>query len=204
MPMSNWSANAASNDNTLGVFIGEGCDASNLNNAAREIMAQTKAKFDSTDASITAIGTPQPFSAILEALSNAGAAADSIPLYTGPGSATVIPVTAFARSVFDDADAATARATLGAISVSAASFANPGYVALNLLSYGLFLAQFGSGSIGASASQVITFPTPFSSAGYPVITGSAALTVTAVSTSSFTINNATGGTVTYRWQALGQ
>jgi len=40
MAYSDWSTTAASNATTLGIDIGEGCDAANINNAIREMMAQ--------------------------------------------------------------------------------------------------------------------------------------------------------------------
>ena len=79
MPVSNWSTTAASNASTLGIDIGEGCDAANVNNGMREIMAQAKTKFDSLDSSVSGL-------ALTTSLSNLGAVAnvaDKIPYMTG-------------------------------------------------------------------------------------------------------------------------
>lgn len=58
MPVSAWSTTAASNGATLGIDIAENCDAANVNNAIREMMAQLKTKLDAIDASIAGIATP--------------------------------------------------------------------------------------------------------------------------------------------------
>jgi microcystin-dependent protein len=58
MPVSSWSTTAASNGATLGIDIAENCDAANVNNAIREMMAQLKTKLDAIDTSIAAIETP--------------------------------------------------------------------------------------------------------------------------------------------------
>lgn len=50
MPVSSWSTTALDNGATLGIDIAENCDAANMNNAAREMMAQLKTKFDAIDA----------------------------------------------------------------------------------------------------------------------------------------------------------
>jgi hypothetical protein len=49
----------------------------------------------------------------LQALSSVTSAADALPYFTGSGTASVTTLSAFGRSLIDDADAATARTTLG-------------------------------------------------------------------------------------------
>lgn len=76
--------------------------------------ARTNLAVYSTTEVDNALATKQALDATLTALAGLTTAADRLPYFTGVDTATVTTLTAFARTLLDDVDAAAARATLGA------------------------------------------------------------------------------------------
>jgi hypothetical protein len=83
--------------------------------------ARTWAAGDHFVLGMTKIALDEIFNANLVALGALASAADKVPYFTGSGAAALATVTSFIRTLLDDADSATARATLGALASSAVS-----------------------------------------------------------------------------------
>lgn len=171
MAISDWDSTASNNTNIDGVNIAENCPPGGINNAIRSIMAAVRAAISNfwlgvlttTSASDarTALGAAAATNAS-NSLAGITPAANKLPYFTGASAAALTDLTAFARTLLDDADAAAACLTLGAVRIEGYSFANPGYVQLRVASGVSFLIQFGRRSQIAGEGPVSqTFPKSF-------------------------------------------
>lgn len=86
----------------------------------------------------------QAFDAELTAFADLVSAADRLPYFTGSGTASLATFTLFGRSLVDDADAATARGTLGLV------------IGTNVQAYDVDLDTWASLSPSANAQSLVT------------------------------------------------
>lgn len=212
MPVSSWSTTAADNGSTLGIDIAENCAAANMNNAAREMMAQIKDKFDSID-SASGGGDAQPSDATLTALAALVTAADQFIYATGVDAFSMAAITSFGRSLVALGDANSLAALISVISLSSVTFGtNTISLALVLSGSHTLLIQGGTGSLGGNSAGSITFPTAYNTAPVVIVSGGQSGSssegdihpTSAASTSAQAIVNSAPSSGFYSWFSIGK
>lgn len=168
MPVGDYSTTPGSNTSISGINIAENCTPANINNAIRQLMADIATGLD--DGTFIGGASYQPLEATLTALAAVTTAANKLIYATGSDTFATTDLSAFGRTLIDDANAAAARATLGVFDVSASSLANPGYITFS----NGFKVQWGSGSLAGNSSGSISYGSPFATFAVCVVSGGAA------------------------------
>lgn len=209
MAVTDYSATPASNTAIAGINIAENCPPGNVNNAIRQLMADLKT-YDTDVVSPLGDGSAyQPLDASLTALAALVTAANKGIYFSAADTPVAYDVTAYGRTLAGLADAAALRTNIGAVTITAQSLTNPGYVKINIGGTDLML-QWGSTSCGGNATATVTYSQSFATFG--ILTGSGGPTtlsqegdvhVTASGLSSGTITNTSASTSTFYWLAIG-
>ena len=169
MAVSDYSTTASSNITISGTNIAENCPAGGINNAIRQMMADVRSICTDAVLSVMSKATVAEIRTALDALEAKDAteainalapAADRLAYYTGTNTAALATLTSFARTLLDDADAATARSTLAAQGLTSSNLIeNGGY---RVWDNGL-KETWGKLTVGANTSGVYTVPVAHSS-----------------------------------------
>ena len=211
MGFSQWSTDPDANQFVETTFIGEGCPAGNVNNGMRTIMSDLRSAINPALDAGLADGSLGGVTGTLASIAALGTVADRMLYSTAPQTFQEAVLTAFARSLLDDTDAATARVTLGAIAIDSMSLAVPGFIKFKLPTGEVFGIQWGTVSASANGTTSVTYPSTFSNFSIAQVSGAALSTgaqdnnpaISGTSAAGFTIFSAVDGTVSCWWIAVG-
>lgn len=138
-------------ESSPGVFTAGGNIISNLGDGVAATDAVNKGQLD------TGLATKQPLDATLTALAGLATGADKVPFSTGTDTFSQATLTSFARTLIDDSDAATARATLGLTIGTDVQAFDPELAALAGLTSAADRAPYFTGSGTAALATLTTF-----------------------------------------------
>lgn len=211
MAVEDWSVTAGSNTSVGAVSIAEGMSPAGVNNAMREIMAQIAVWRDGAIADLGDSTDYQPKDATLTALAALTTAANKLVYATGSDTFATTDLTSYARTLLALSSKSAVQTELGAVTVTASSLANPGYVKLNIGGTDL-MVQWGSGSLSGNSTGTISYPQTYSTFAICVVSGGSSGTGVegdirnygSSGLSSQTIVNAgSGGAATYNYVVFG-
>jgi hypothetical protein len=206
MAFSDYSLTPGDNTSIGGNNVGENCSPATINNAIRQLAADGKALSDAIEALGTG-GDVQPLDASLTAYAALVTAANKGIYFTAADAPATFDLTAFGRTLAGLADYAALRTGLGALTVTASSLANPGYIKLS----NNLMLQWGTGTIGSNTTGTISYPQSFTTfavcnvSGGPTATGNEGdvHNNAAAGLSSQAITHSGTGTSFYSWFAIG-
>lgn len=173
MALEDWVGTAASNTTVGGVNIAENCPAAGINNAIRAMMADV-----ANGINIGTLGTFLASTTLAQARTALGVAegststtafgaltneANKVPYMTGSDAWATTALTSFARTLLDDGDAATARATLGAIGLTISGSASSGSAAFTNGATTIFKLNWVDATASGETSTAVTWQSAFSS-----------------------------------------
>ena len=199
----------------LGIDIGEGCDAANINNAIRELMAELKTKLDAQDSSISSGASgAQPLDATLTALAAVTTATDELIYATDVDTFTTTAFSSFVRGFLGSADVGTMLSTLGFAYSSTGTPGSSGWkVTIDLPLAGStskLRVNMGIKSVTANTlttdSMLNNFSTVFGGVGSASSFSSGEnenAYVGGATTSAISIYNSRSSTTNYFWVAFG-
>lgn len=168
MAVGDYSTTASSNSTVGGVSIAEGMSPANVNDAIRGLMADIAQGI--IDGDFATVTDKQPLDATLTALAGLATGANKLAYSTGTDTFAQTDLTAYARTLLALSSKSAVQTELGAITVTAASLANPGYLKINVSGTD-FMLQWGRSSIAANSTGSISYPQSYSSWAACIVSG---------------------------------